>query len=486
MNTSADQPAPILVTVTDPGPAGSIVVTAPPAIIPAVYPGATVECLVESTDILVTVYPNGPQGDRGPIGPIGPAGPQGDKGETGPTGPTGIDGAPGKDGQSIQGNPGPKGEKGDPGQNGAPGKDGQSIQGQPGPKGQQGEPGKDGPAGLRGLAGLKGDKGETGPAGPQGDKGDKGDPGKDGSRGATGYPGQPGTTLHEMLSDLKGGSAGDHAHITLAQANLLIGGGLTTLHKHADLDKVVGPAHVLTLALAADYTLTVPASGTAALLETANVFTQNQKVQKASGLAVLGASSAGSTGSDAAELQITNNGQTWSFFTGYGSALFNFYDETNGHFPFKIDANTPDNTLFLHASGNVSLGNDADYAKLTVIGDVLFTASTTAHSYDYYGRLVSNFAEEVLDLYVGPVKIFHTLEYNNPTALYLDVNLRLVDGKNIILDTTTGSKIGTAAAQKLAFWNATPIVQPILPTGAGKTVDNIISVLQSLGLVRQS
>lgn len=43
------------------------------------------------------------------------------------------------------------------------------------------------------------------------------------------------------------------------------------------------------------------------------------------------------------------------------------------------------------------------------------------------------------------------------TTLYGD--LTLTGGKNVILDATTGSKIGTAATQKLGFWNATPVVQ---------------------------
>jgi len=36
----------------------------------------------------------------------------------------------------------------------------------------------------------------------------------------------------------------------------------------------------------------------------------------------------------------------------------------------------------------------------------------------------------------------------------------ITDAKDIALGTTTGTKIGTATSQKLAFWNATPIVQP--------------------------
>lgn len=65
----------------------------------------------------------------------------------------------------------------------------------------------------------------------------------------------------------------------------------------------------------------------------------------------------------------------------------------------------------------------------------------------------------------------------------------LRDPMDLVLGTTTGTKIGTvggAAGQKLSFWNATPIVQPLLATGAGATADNIITVLQNLGLCRQA
>lgn len=38
----------------------------------------------------------------------------------------------------------------------------------------------------------------------------------------------------------------------------------------------------------------------------------------------------------------------------------------------------------------------------------------------------------------------------------------------------------------LGFYSATPVAQQILPTGASKTVDDIITVLQTLGLVKQA
>jgi hypothetical protein len=42
----------------------------------------------------------------------------------------------------------------------------------------------------------------------------------------------------------------------------------------------------------------------------------------------------------------------------------------------------------------------------------------------------------------------------------LSVAGSIADGVNYTLGTTTGTKIGTATAQKLGFWNATPVVQP--------------------------
>lgn len=63
------------------------------------------------------------------------------------------------------------------------------------------------------------------------------------------------------------------------------------------------------------------------------------------------------------------------------------------------------------------------------------------------------------------------------TARFTSTSLTFADSKNIIFNTGTGTKLGTATTQKLAFWNATPIVQPTTAVtaativgGAGTTV----------------
>jgi hypothetical protein len=53
-----------------------------------------------------------------------------------------------------------------------------------------------------------------------------------------------------------------------------------------------------------------------------------------------------------------------------------------------------------------------------------------------------------------------TLGHTTVTNTYLRGNINLVDGGNVVADTTTGTKIGTATTQKLALWNKTPIAQP--------------------------
>lgn len=51
--------------------------------------------------------------------------------------------------------------------------------------------------------------------------------------------------------------------------------------------------------------------------------------------------------------------------------------------------------------------------------------------------------------------------------------------------TAAGLTVGIAT-DKLGFYGKAPIVQAVLATGAGATVDDVITALQNIGLVKQA
>lgn len=69
----------------------------------------------------------------------------------------------------------------------------------------------------------------------------------------------------------------------------------------------------------------------------------------------------------------------------------------------------------------------------------------------------------------------------------------IADGNNIVLNTTTGTKIGTATTQKLGFYNATPVVQgasvadasggAIIDAEARTAINALISRIEATGLI---
>lgn len=53
-----------------------------------------------------------------------------------------------------------------------------------------------------------------------------------------------------------------------------------------------------------------------------------------------------------------------------------------------------------------------------------------------------------------------TLNGTATGTVTVGADLTMADAKNVVLNTSTGTKIGTAVTQKLGFFNATPVVQP--------------------------
>ena len=93
----------------------------------------------------------------------------------------------------------------------------------------------------------------------------------------------------------------------------------------------------------------------------------------------------------------------------------------------------------------------------------------------------------------------YKLDINGTTRTQGDFTIS--DGRNIILGTTVGTKIGTATSQRLGFWNANPIVQPTTAVASsvyistagttlsdtdtfdGYTIAQVVKALRNAGLL---
>jgi len=85
-------------------------------------------------------------------------------------------------------------------------------------------------------------------------------------------------------------------------------------------------------------------------------------------------------------------------------------------------------------------------------------------------------AANVLPIEEGGVTKKISVSNLTAATLGLPGNKTVAEGTNLVLGTTTGTKIGTGASQKLGFWDATPVDQPAL------TAD-LLDSLQEVGLI---
>jgi len=70
-------------------------------------------------------------------------------------------------------------------------------------------------------------------------------------------------------------------------------------------------------------------------------------------------------------------------------------------------------------------------------------------------------------------------EYTLNKNVTFQRQIQLKDKVNIAVESTTGTKIGTSATQKLGFFGVTPIVQP----GHYTTTAGLVIALTDLGLI---
>lgn len=131
-------------------------------------------------------------------------------------------------------------------------------------------------------------------------------------------------------------------------------------------------------------------------------------------------------------------------------------------------------------SGQIGLSNDSTIAWRNAgnTADIDVLKVTAANTTNLSGSAVSILTTGGSSINLAP---------NSATVAQATTNgLKLIDGKDLELGTGTGAKIGRTNAEKLAFLGATPVAQQVLPTGAGRTVDDVITFLQTVGLCKQA
>ncbi len=154
-------------------------------------------------------------------------------------------------------------------------------------------------------------------------------------------------------------------------------------------------------------------------------------------------------------MRIFSNGNIGINTNTAGSKL-----QVNGNCAIGYSASTAAPTNGLVVAGNTSIG------KSTNAGNILEVTGASQIRHQYTGAAT--------DLAIGQFNASGDASINNTAngLLHFATNgatrltipaaggLTFADANNIAFNTTTGTKIGTATSQKLAFWNATPIVQP--------------------------
>jgi len=179
---------------------------------------------------------------------------------------------------------------------------------------------------------------------------------------------------------------------------------------------------------------------------------------------------------------ITN--QRWSWITA-NTANFSAASTITNSYGLFVEAATAGtnatitNNYAAGFSGNVRIDSDSVGIPLIIRGltsspnqnqCIYFTATPSSTNYSI------NFGN-TYNIFNQTTQFFR--ENNNDIANFTSSGLTFSDAKNIIFNTTTGTKIATATTQKIGFWNATPIVQPSAVT----TVQGFYDAMASTGLI---
>lgn len=194
------------------------------------------------------------------------------------------------------------------------------------------------------------------------------------------------------------------------------------------------------------------------------------------------------TGSALTITPLADSTSTFAVRNAAGTSLF-YYDSTNGQAIFNAKSsgatiNLVFNDTFLNktlagiwasdgpgvtawSNFGIKINSAGGYRDMLAIsgGRGLFLCPNSGLDGLYYGY--SDYSNPPISYDIdfdGTMRVTSAVTLDSTLSVGDDVTL--ADGANIIVNATTGTKIGTSTSQKLGFYNAAPVVQPsALTTG---------------------
>ena len=156
--------------------------------------------------------------------------------------------------------------------------------------------------------------------------------------------------------------------------------------------------------------------------------------------------------------------------------------------------------IVVNSSGNVGIGTPLTgsipiAARLHVVDTSANHARFGHDSSNYFTIAVSSAGAVTFDAVGG------SAGFTFSDAVTFSQDITMASGKNLICNTSSGTKIASAANQKLAFYGSTPIVQPSFggtaatfvansgtavndaSTFGGYTLKEVVGALRNLGLL---
>ena len=381
-------------------------------------------------------------------------------------------------------------------------------------------------------------------------------------------------------------------NISDINATDLTDGGATTLHSHAgggDISgtvtvgqlvegvtdtktiqaaNLIAPANLLTLVAGGAYSLTIPATGTVALLGTANAFTAAQTINVNSATAfvveqdgvkdntlVVDTTNGGigiNTATTAADtLRITSAGaagpsiilEDGTVATIYGSLNYNavnanyasftirptqnnnpyisIISTANTNIGFIMETNKGSTDLitfgaskcnildirnhqpYAGGTGNITISPGISGSNVTVLtlSSITQNALIQTSGVGIIGLTIKATASQtanMVEIQGSDAAVHNSFQVPHATNVYanifneqgspnLDFRVESDAYDALFIDASNDSiMLMSNAAGKVGFYGVAAVAQQVLATGAGATVDNVISFLQTVGLCKQA